>query len=197
MKRISGGACLFVLACASSAGEPSLQPTAAPESDAAQVIAAVEEILTALRDRDTTELRRLMEPSVRFYAIDADAGEASLRVFDLEEFLRIVGASEEPLLERIWDPQVHTDGAVATLWAPYDFHIGERFSHCGHAAFQFVRRGGMWRLVSETYTVRVASCPDRQSPHRGSHAPARTRDAATYQHDPSAPGGMRERPTAR
>ena len=29
----------------------------------------------------------------------------------------------------MWDPEVQVDGDIAALWAPYDFHIGGRFSH--------------------------------------------------------------------
>jgi hypothetical protein len=85
--------------------------------------------------------------------------DTEIRVFDLEQFLEIVGQAAEPLEERIWDPHVHVDGPFASLWAPYDFYVGGRFSHCGHAAFQYVLRHQTWWLVSETYTVRVDTCP--------------------------------------
>src|SRR5256885_3716182 len=38
--------------------------------------------------------------------------------------------------ERMWNPEVRIDGGIATLWTPYDFHVGPRFSHCGYDAFQ-------------------------------------------------------------
>ena len=47
---------------------------------------------------------------------------------------------------------------MATLWATYDFHQGERFTHCGIDAFDFVRSGGEWRIVALTYTVQTVGC---------------------------------------
>jgi hypothetical protein len=69
-----------------------------------------------------------------------------------------VATSAVELRERLWEPQVHVDGAIATLWAPYDFHLGERFSHCGHDAFQLARGDRGWYVTGLTYTVRTAGC---------------------------------------
>jgi hypothetical protein len=156
----SGAAYLLLLACASPGTEmPSDTMPASADPVSLEVIAATERLLTALGDGDTATLRALIDPSARFFAVPADAADPELRLFGLEEFLGIVAQSPEPLIERIWNPSVRVDGPLASLWTPYDFHIGGRFSHCGHAAFQYVLRNGTWRLVSEAYTVRVGTCP--------------------------------------
>jgi hypothetical protein len=69
-------------------------------------------------------------------------------------------------MERIWAPEVRIDGNMATLWAPYDFHLGRRLSHCGMDAFQFVREGGAWKLIAVTFTARTEGCepPARWDP---------------------------------
>ena len=59
----------------------------------------------------------------------------------------------------MWNPEVRIDGAIATLWTPYDFHIGVRFSHCGYDAFQLARGERGWYVTAITYTVRPAPCP--------------------------------------
>jgi hypothetical protein len=160
MTQIRAAALLLLVACASQGTEiPTRAASASDDSAPDEVIAATERLLAALGDRDTSALRRLVDPSVRFFAIPADDTDPDIRVFDLEEFLGIVAQSAEPLAERIWNPHVLVDGPLASLWAPYDFHVGGRFSHCGHAAFQYVLREQTWWLVSETYTVRVESCP--------------------------------------
>lgn len=60
----------------------------------------------------------------------------------------------------MWDAEVEVSGDLATLWAPYDFHIGERFSHCGFDAFHFVRQDGAWRIAALTYTVQTSGCEE-------------------------------------
>lgn len=158
MKGLRWGMCLLMMGCAPVATGAVGRATSTPADRAAEVMAAAERLLAALRDRDTETLRELMDPAVRFYAVRVDGATPQVRTVDAEEFLRIVSQSPEPLVERIWNPQVHVDGPIASLWASYDFHIGARFSHCGRAAFQFVLRDDTWRLTAETYTVRTTSC---------------------------------------
>ena len=75
----------------------------------------------------------------------------------------IVNAPAEPR-ERMWDPEVRIDGDLATLWAPYDFHLGDRFSHCGVDALQLVRTDAGWRIASIAYTVHREDCDHVPSP---------------------------------
>jgi hypothetical protein len=58
----------------------------------------------------------------------------------------------------MWDPRVELSGDLAALWAPYDFHLGERFSHCGHDAFHLRRTGEGWQIVALSYTIRRTGC---------------------------------------
>jgi hypothetical protein len=41
----------------------------------------------------------------------------------------------------------------------YDLHVGERFSHCGVDAFDLVKLGGEWKIVSVMDTRRTTDCP--------------------------------------
>lgn len=158
MRRVLWCVCLLVLGCAPAPVGSGARAASTSADPAAEVVAAAERLLLALRARDTATLRELMDPGVRFYSLRLDGATPQLRIFDAEEFLRVVSASPEPLVERIWNPRVEVDGPLASLWAEYDFHIGARFSHCGRAAFHFVLRDGTWRLTAETYTVQMTSC---------------------------------------
>ena len=64
----------------------------------------------------------------------------------------------EALLERMWNPAVRVHGGLADLWAPYDFHQGGRFSHCGVDSFSLVRGPNGWLVASITYTVEQTGC---------------------------------------
>lgn len=159
MRRFLWCMSLLLLGCAPvAAGGVAMSPSTSSDSAASEVVAATERLLDALRDRDTTSLREMMDPAVRFFAVRVEDSAPQIRTLDAEEFLRLVAQSPDPLVERIWNPQVEMDGPMASLWTAYDVHIGTRFSHCGRAAFQFVLRDGTWRLVTETYTVRFTSC---------------------------------------
>ncbi|MBW3571653.1 MAG: DUF1311 domain-containing protein [Gemmatimonadetes bacterium] len=122
--------------------------------DRSAILTATRELFRAMQDKDTAALRTLLHPRAQVVAIAA--GGVTVRTAD--EW--IVGLTRIPdvLIERMWDPQVQVDGDLATLWAPYDFHLGERFSHCGIDAFQFVREGGAWKMISVTFTRRTTGC---------------------------------------
>lgn len=163
MHRLSAGFTLLIAAATSACSPVAARSVATPppissEPAASEVVAATERLLDALRDRDTTRLRELMDPAVRFFAVRVEGPTPQVRTLDGEEFLRLVSQSPEPFIERIWEPQVHVDGRMASLWTAYDVHAGARFSHCGRAAFQFVPREGSWRLLAETYSVRFTAC---------------------------------------
>jgi hypothetical protein len=74
-------------------------------------------------------------------------------------FLRSLAAGRQPLLERMWSPEVRVHGPVATVWTPYDFYVDGEFSHCGVNVFTLVRADGRWQVAGVAYTVERADCP--------------------------------------
>lgn len=118
------------------------------------VIDATEALFAAMQEKDTTTLRRLIHPRAQIVAVSDDA----VGVRTLDEWIPGLTRSPDALVERMWNPRVEIDGNLATLWAPYDFHLGERFSHCGYDAFQFVREGGAWKMIAITFTRRTTGC---------------------------------------
>jgi hypothetical protein len=72
--------------------------------------------------------------------------------------LRTITQGRERLLERMWTPVVRVQGAIATLWTPYDFHVDGRFSHCGVDTATLLRTGGGWRIAALVYTVQRTGC---------------------------------------
>lgn len=121
----------------------------------ASVIRAVEDLFTGMRARDTTALRRLLTPEAHLTSVVYDQGRAVIRSQSVDAFIASISRPGPLLVERMWDPEVRIDGDVASVWAPYDFHIGQIFSHCGHDGFHLVRRDGAWRISAITYTVRT------------------------------------------
>jgi hypothetical protein len=158
--RIVRSALAFALGAAACARARVPDAGAAPEAEpaAAEVVATVERMFAGMRTRDTTLLRTLLAPDlVIISARVVDTGTV-VRRQGTADFLRAVATGRDELRERMWSPDVRVDGAIATVWAPYDFHLGDRFSHCGHDAFQLARVGGRWVVTGLTYTVRPAPC---------------------------------------
>lgn len=146
----------LVLLAACTAPRPSASP--APDPAAAEVVAMANQLFAAMEARDTAQLRAMFLPQARIISIGSQGGAPVVRDRSLGEFIPGVATAPEPLRERMWSPEVRVEGELATLWAPYDFHIGTRFSHCGTDAFQLVRLGGAWRIAALSYTVQREGC---------------------------------------
>jgi hypothetical protein len=128
----------------------------AQSSDSAAVVSAVQRLFDAMAKRDTVAARALLLPGSEFMSIRPNA-QAPRHQADTS-FLRSLGAGKERMLERMWAPVVHVHGPMAVLWAPYDFHIDGRFSHCGVDTFTLVRGAAGWRIASILYTVEPTGC---------------------------------------
>lgn len=57
--------------------------------------------------------------------------------------------------ERIHDPLVRIDHDLAVVWAPFNFLVDGRVSHCGTDLFDMVRTGGKWVIASVADTGRA------------------------------------------
>jgi uncharacterized protein YecT (DUF1311 family) len=126
----------------------------ATEGARSLVLQATHALFEAMEARDTAALRTLIHPRAQVVSVS----ERGVGVRTTDEWIPSVTRNPEPLRERMWDARVEVDGNLATLWAPYDFHLGERFSHCGFDAFTFVREGGAWKLITVAFTGRTAGC---------------------------------------
>ena len=144
---------------ASSAGGTGTRPVGM-DPDAQALIQAAQGLFVAMEARDTLAIRELFLPDAELIIVRPETGAD--RMVDrrgISNLITSVATAPEPLRERIWEPKVAVAGPLATLWAPYDFHLGNRFSHCGIDLFQFVRMKGSWKIVTLSYTVETTSCP--------------------------------------
>lgn len=133
----------------------SAAPTSSPEDDVEEV---VRRVLQGISEGRVDLLEAAMYEEALLVSVRADG---SVRTTSRAQFIEQVGGSGGELLERMWDPTVLVDGAVAIVSTPYDFWIGTEFSHCGVDTFQLVRAVDGWKVTSLNYDVRPPeSCPE-------------------------------------
>lgn len=143
---------LLVL-CVAVAVKPASTQT--PESD---VLRTVNALFQAMQSADSAAVRALLHPEARLIAVSEQNGEVRARITAAEGFIRAIAAATEELNERIWDAAVRIDGALAMVWASYDFHRGAAFSHCGVDAFHLAHTHDGWKIIEVAYTVRTQPC---------------------------------------
>ena len=139
------------------------QQSAQSAADQAAVIQVVEDLFRAMSRRDGEVMRALHMPEVALIRV-TDNAKPSVQLGAPDRFINSVINAPAAPRERMWDPEVRVDGDLATLWAPYDFHLGDSFSHCGINALQLVRTDSQWRIVSIAYTVHREGCDHAPPP---------------------------------
>lgn len=62
--------------------------------------------------------------------------------------------------ERYWSPTVMIRGGIAVVWAPYEFWIDGKTSHCGVDVVDFVKIDGRWLVSNAMWTVEPEACAE-------------------------------------
>ena len=142
-------------------GQPHPLDAYAPDPDAeAAILAPVQRLFDALELGDEALLRSAVDPSVVMHYSETLNGQTTFGSASVDALATRITSSEAPLVERMWDPVVAQDGALATVWGPYDFYVGSDLSHCGVDSFTLLNGESGWRIVGLSWTRRQPpDCP--------------------------------------
>ena len=81
----------------------------------------------------------------------------------IDGFVSGVLGSEAELDEVTFDEVVWIDGALASVWAPYNLFVNGAFQHCGVDAIQMVQTSEGWKIFQLTDTRKRDGCdPERR-----------------------------------
>jgi hypothetical protein len=137
-------------------------PTSRASAQSAEkdVVGVIETFFAGMLARDTAMMRTTFDPAARLLGIATPRGEQpTVTATSMDSFLAGVARMQgEGANERIYQPEVRIDGDLAQVWTFYTLHVGERFIHCGIDAFQLLRVGETWKIVSVADTRRTERC---------------------------------------
>ena len=128
------------------------------DTDRRAVLAAVEEMFAAMRTRNTDAYARTLVPEGMSFVLRPGSNGQQLRAQNNKDDAVAFATSKQVWQERIWDPIVLVHGSVAAVWAPYDFHIGGTFSHCGVDLFELFKIDGQWKMTNSSWTIEREGC---------------------------------------
>ncbi len=152
-------AALVILAFTSVVAAPAPLQAQGQTREAA-ALAVVQKLFDAMAARDTAAIRATFDPQARLVNGAMRNGRTVIETITVDQFVTTI-ASAAPgsrLSERIYSPEVRIDGNLATVWAFYTFHVGERFSHCGVDAAQLFETAEGWRIIHLADTRRREGC---------------------------------------
>jgi hypothetical protein len=128
---------------------------ASPADDEQAVLAPIQAMFAGMSARDAAAIKKPTLPNgVMVLMRD---GKPTQMTF--EDFATRVGKpGKQQIEEKIHDPLVRIDNDLAVVWAPFDFLIDGKVSHCGTDLFNLVRQDGEWRIAGVADTSRN-NCP--------------------------------------
>ena len=133
-------------------------------SDRDAVLKAMQVFFDTMTARDVEGARKILVPQGRFHAMDTSKPGSEPRSLPNEEYLAQLQQSKQTMRERIWNPEVRVHGPIATVWAPYDFWIDGKYSHCGIDAFDLVKTSDGWKISGGVFTTEAKCAPSPLGP---------------------------------
>jgi hypothetical protein len=124
------------------------------------VKAVVNNMFDAMKNADSTGLKNVFSESAVLQTISrTKEGQTIVRTENIAAFATSIGTLPKgDADERIKFDAVHVDGALASVWTPYEFYFKGNFSHCGVNSFQLVRINGAWKIQYIIDTRRKGEC---------------------------------------
>lgn len=150
---------LSLAACTTTS--PTYAPAGHQPAAEAEVLAALDAYMLAISANDLAAMsaRQTREGMTYRHAAGAD-GAWEVLARSNAEWVAPERRSRQSLKERYWSPTVLIRGPMALVWAPYEFHVDGRTSHCGIDAFSFSRIDGAWTVSNAMWTVEPGACAE-------------------------------------
>lgn len=124
------------------------------------VKAVVNNMFAAMKNADSAGLKNSFSEWAVLQTISrTKEGQIMVRTDNIDAFASFVGKTTKgDADERITFGAIHIDGALASVWTPYQFYLKGTFSHCGVNSFQLVRVNGVWKIQYIIDTRRKGDC---------------------------------------
>lgn len=138
---------LVFIMCLSGTPGQDARPMQAGEEEAVKKTIGL--LFDGMRKGDSSMVKAAFAPGATLQTISTPpGGSAKVKTEALQRFLDAVGTPHTD----VWDEQIEfgrisIDGPLASVWTPYQFYLGGKYSHCGVNSFQLVKLEGEWRIV--------------------------------------------------
>jgi Putative lumazine-binding len=132
----------------------------AQQSSTDAVKQTVNTLFDAMRKGDSTLLRSVFAKDMILQSVSEDAtAKVILTTEKADGFVKTIGTTHKMVYdERITFGTINIDGDLASVWAPYKFYVGDKFSHCGVDVFQLIKTSEGWKIIYIVDTRRKDNC---------------------------------------
>lgn len=120
-------------------------------------------LFDGMRKGNSTLLKTAFDKKAVFHTVSVStAGETHLVSGEtLEDFAKAIGTPHPDIWdERVTIDEIKVNGNLASVWAPYKFYRGNKFSHCGVDSFQLMKTKSGWKIIYVVDTRLKDNCPE-------------------------------------
>jgi ketosteroid isomerase-like protein len=130
------------------------------QTETATIKQTINTLFDAMRKGDSTLLRSAFSKDMILQSVSNNKeGKAILTVEKADDFAKAIGKPHAMIYdERITFGDIKIDGNLASVWAPYKFYLGDKFSHCGVDVFQLMKTAEGWKIIYIADTRRKDNC---------------------------------------
>lgn len=121
----------------------------------------MQQLFDAMATRNGEAARAVFAPDAALFSLGANGSVSKMPV---DEFVGLLTSTKNVWLERIWDPTVLIRGQIAVVWAPYDFHLNGKLSHCGIDSFSLMKTAAGWKITYVSDTRETEGCTSPLGP---------------------------------
>ncbi|MDO3644574.1 MAG: nuclear transport factor 2 family protein [Mucilaginibacter sp.] len=121
---------------------------------------AINTLFDGMRKGDSALIRTVFAKEMVLQSVSSDkAGKTVISVDSADDFARAIGTPHNAVYdERITFNDIKIDGDLASVWAPYKFYVGDKFSHCGVDVFSLMKTASGWKIIYIVDTRRKDNC---------------------------------------
>jgi hypothetical protein len=137
-----------------------LNVTSFAQKDVDAVKTTINKLFEGMKKSDSSLIRAAFNQGAILQTIvKTKEGKTVVRSENLDAFITgVTRPHTETYDERITFGTIMVDADLAIAWTPYQFYLGDKFSHCGVNSFQLVRVDGEWKIQYLIDTRRKDNC---------------------------------------
>ncbi len=121
----------------------------------------VDVFFTGFHNKDSAMMESAIAKSVIVQTVTKDLlGNTIVKNESYLDFLNSIVSIPDDVQfeEKLLNAIVQIDGAMAHVWAPYEFWFNGQLSHCGVNSMQLAKIDGYWKLIYLIDTRRKDNC---------------------------------------
>lgn len=146
--------CLLAVQAMAQSTSPSATISSNNDAEKEAVKNVIKQTFKAMITADTVLLKSCFAPGAIMQVIQNQKDSVVVRTNKAADFITNIGKQQPGALdERSFDEIIYIDRELATVWAPYTFHLNGKFSHRGIDSFQFVKLKEGWKIQYLIYNM--------------------------------------------